>query len=125
MDVYILLAIVLGFSALSSLLFMKMGFSHVAGYLISGVFLSLIFRERIVEYKDFLKFFSDVAIALLVFEIGREIGIKGIEKFRLLPIAILVFEIFTAFLIAVAVGNLLDLTAIEVLVLATIGSFSS
>ncbi|MEM0316336.1 MAG: hypothetical protein QXL61_09610, partial [Archaeoglobaceae archaeon] len=75
MDVYVLLTIILGFAALSSLLFMKMGFSHVAGYLISGVFLSLIFRESIVEYKDILNFFSEIAIALLAFEIGREIGI--------------------------------------------------
>lgn len=125
MDIYVLLAIALGFSALISFLFMKMGFSHVVGYLIAGVFLSLVLRENIEEYEAVLKFFSDIAITLLVFEIGREIGIKGMRDFKFLPIAILLFEILTAFLLAVILGNLLEMTAIEVLVLATIGSFSS
>ncbi|MEM4711698.1 MAG: cation:proton antiporter, partial [Archaeoglobaceae archaeon] len=125
MDVYVLLTIILGFAALSSLLFMKMGFSHVAGYLISGVFLSLIFRESIVEYKDILNFFSEIAIALLAFEIGREIGIRSIRNLTFLPIAILIFEILTAFLIAILVGNLFELKAMEIFILAAMGSFSS
>lgn len=125
MDAYVLLAIILGFSALISFLFMKMGFSHVAGYLISGIILSITFREILAEYGNVLKFFSEIAITLLVFEIGRALGIRSVGSLRLLPISILVFEILTAFLIALAVGNLLDLNAVEVFVLTIIGSFSS
>lgn len=125
MDIFILLAIVFGFSALVAFLFMKMGFSHIAGYLIAGVLLSFTFQESFRDYENFLKFFSDVAITLLVFEIGREVGIEGIKNARFLPAAILVFEIVIAFLIATLVGNLLEMSAIEIFVLATIGSFSS
>lgn len=125
MDVYVLLSIVLGLSAFVSLLFMKMGFSHVAGYLIAGVFLSVAFRGEVEVYKDALKFFSEIAITLLVFEIGREIGIRGVRDLKFLPLAILIFEIFTAFLLAVILGNLMELNTMEVLVLATVGSFSS
>ncbi len=125
MDAYVLLTVILGFSALISFLFMKMGFSHVAGYLISGIILSLTFRETLAEYENVLKFFSEIAITLLVFEIGRTLGIKSVRDLRFLPMSILAFEILTAFLIALVVGNLLDLSAVEIFVLAIIGSSGS
>lgn len=40
MDVYALIAITLGFSAILALLFRRMGFSEVAGYLTVGIILA-------------------------------------------------------------------------------------
>lgn len=125
MDIYVLLSVFLGFSALMAFLFKKIGFSHITGYILTGVVLSLIFSERIEASKELLNFFSEVAITLLIFEIGREIGIENIRKIKITPLMILGFEIFFAFVLAILFGILLNLNATEVLILATIASFSS
>ncbi|MEM0315722.1 MAG: cation:proton antiporter, partial [Archaeoglobaceae archaeon] len=52
-------------------------------------------------------------------------GIRSIRNLTFLPIAILIFEILTAFLIAILVGNLFELKAMEIFILAAMGSFSS
>lgn len=125
MDIYLLLSIFLGLSALMAFLFEKIGISRIAGYILGGAMFSMIFAENIGTNKELLSFLSQVAITLLVFEIGREIGIERIEKIDLIPLTILGFEIFFAFALALFVGNLLRLDFISIFILAVIASFSS
>ncbi|MCS7118636.1 MAG: cation:proton antiporter [Archaeoglobaceae archaeon] len=125
MDNYALLAITLGFSALIALLFKRLGFSQVTGYLMAGIILGFIFQKRLEENEVFLTLFSDIAITLLVFEIGREIGIENLRNLKVLPLAILLFEVLTSTTIALLIGNLLELKNLEVFILALISSFSS
>lgn len=125
MDIYLLLSVFLGLSALMAFLFKKMGFSHLAGYIVTGFLLTQMFAENIEANGELLKFFSEVAITLIVFEIGREIGIEKLRRMNLIPMTILGFEIFFAFFLALLFGILLKLNFIEVLILAIIASFSS
>lgn len=125
MDIYILLTVVLGFSALFAYIFNKIGLSHIAGYLFAGIVLSLAFRERFEENAELMRFFSEVAITLLLFEIGREISFENIRRINLLPVLILSFELLTAFFVAILFGTLLKLAWFEILIIATIASFSS
>ncbi|MEM1578975.1 MAG: cation:proton antiporter [Archaeoglobaceae archaeon] len=125
MDIYILLSVILGLSALFAFIFNKIGFSHVAGYLFAGIVLSLTFHERFEENAEILQFFSEVAITLLLFEIGREIGFENIKRINLLPILILSFELFTAFFVAILFGTLLKLVWAEIFIIGVIASFSS
>uniref|UniRef100_A0A7J2TL77 Cation:proton antiporter n=1 Tax=Archaeoglobus fulgidus TaxID=2234 RepID=A0A7J2TL77_ARCFL len=125
MDVYALIAITLGFSAILALLFRRMGFSEVAGYLTVGIILSLTLSEKLEENKAYLTFLSEVAITLLIFEIGGEIGIEKIKNLSFLPIAVLISELLTSFAVAVFIGTLLELSSTEIFALAVIGSFSS
>ncbi|MEM4702602.1 MAG: cation:proton antiporter, partial [Archaeoglobaceae archaeon] len=125
MENYLLFTITLGFSALVALLFRRLGFSQVTGYLIAGIFLGFIFQDEFQKNEGLLTIFSEIAIALLVFEIGREIGLKNIKNLSFLPLAILVFEIATSLVIALFVGNIFNLKTSEIIVLALLGSFSS
>lgn len=125
MDIYLILSVFLGLSALMAFLFEKLGLSRIAGYILSGVLLSLIFSQSIQENRELIDFFSQIAITLLVFEIGREIGIERVRKMNLIPLTILGFEILFAFVLALLLGNLLKLGLIEILILAVIASFSS
>ncbi|MEM2727109.1 MAG: cation:proton antiporter [Archaeoglobaceae archaeon] len=125
MDIYLLLSVFLGLSALMAFLFKKMGFSHLAGYIVTGFLLTQMFAENIEANGEVLNFFSEVAITLIVFEIGREIGIEKLRRMNLIPLTILGFEIFFAFFLALLFGTLLKLNFIEILILAIIASFSS
>ncbi|MCQ4152660.1 MAG: cation:proton antiporter [Archaeoglobi archaeon] len=125
MEIYLLLSVFLGFSALVAYIFEGAGFSRIAGYITTGVLLSLFFAESLKANTEFLNFFSDVAITLLVFEIGREVGIEKIRKMNLTPLIILGFEIFFAFLFALLFGTILKLNFLETLILAAVASFSS
>jgi len=125
MDIYLLLSVFLGISALLAYIFERIGFSRIAGYIITGFSLSFLFSESLKANKELLDFFSEIAITLLIFEIGREIGIEKIRRMNLVPMLILSFEIAFAFFLALLFGNLLKLNFIEVLILATIASFSS
>ncbi|TDA30626.1 MAG: hypothetical protein DSO00_00865 [Archaeoglobi archaeon] len=125
MEIYLLLSVFLGFSALVAYIFERAGFSRIAGYITTGVLLSLFFAEILKANTEFLNFFSDVAITLLVFEIGREVGIEKIRKMNLTPLIILGFEIFFAFLFALLFGTILKLNFLETLILAAVASFSS
>lgn len=125
METFLLLALFLGSSALIAYIFEKIGFSRIAGYILSGIVLSLPFAESLKANSDLLNFFSDVAITLIVFEIGREIGIEKIRKMNLIPLIILGFEIFFAFFLALLFGTILKLNFIEILILAAMVSFSS
>ncbi|MEM0215412.1 MAG: cation:proton antiporter [Archaeoglobaceae archaeon] len=125
MDVYLLLTIFLGISALLALLFERIGLSRIAGYIMTGFLISLIFSGSIEANKELLGFFSQIAITLLVFEIGREIGIERVRKMDLIPLTILGFEVFFALILAMIFGYLLKLDILEILILAIIASFSS
>ncbi len=125
MDIYILIAITLGLSATSALLFRRAGFSEIAGYLAIGIILSFTLSEKFVENKALLSFFTEIAITLLIFEVGREIGIKDIRRLSFLPAVILFSELVASFAIAVFVGTILKLKIYEIFALAIIGSFSS
>lgn len=125
MDIYLILSLFLGLSALLALLLERLGLSRIAGYIITGFLLSVLFTGSIEANKELLSFFSQIAITLLVFEIGREIGIERVRKIDLIPLTILGFEVFFAFLLALIFGYLLKLGMLEVLILAIIASFSS
>ncbi len=125
MEIYLLLSVFLGFSALLTYLFERVGFSRIAGYLITGIVVSLLFSENLKANTELLNFFSDVAITLLVFEIGREIGIEKIRKMNLVPLMILSFEILFAFTFALFFGTILKLNFVEIMILAAAASFSS
>lgn len=125
MEIYLFLSIFLGFSALIAYIFERIGFSRIAGYLIAGITLSFFFSENLKANSEILEFFSDVAITLLVFEIGREIGIERIRRMNLIPLIILSFEIFFSYFFALLFGTVLKMDFIEILILASIASFSS
>lgn len=125
MDIYLILSVFLGLSALMAFLFERLGFSRIAGYIIAGVLLSVLFSESINANKELLGFLSQIAITLLVFEIGREIGIERVRKMDPIPLIILGSEIFFAFILALLFGHLLKLDFLEILILALITSFSS
>jgi Kef-type K+ transport system membrane component KefB len=125
MEIYLLLSLFLGFSALMVYLFERIGFSRIAGYILAGIVLSFFLSETLKANAAMLNFFSEVAITLLVFEIGREIGIEKIRKMNLIPLMILSFEILFAFTFALFFGTILKLNSVEVLILAIVASFSS
>ncbi len=125
MEIYLLLSMFLSISALMAYLLERIGFSRIAGYIITGIVLSFFFAESLKANTAFLHFFSEVAITLLVFEIGREIGIEKIRRMNLIPLMILGFEIFFAFFLALLFGTIFKLGIIEIVILAAIASFSS
>ncbi len=125
MEIYHLVALFLGFSALIVYLFERIGLSRIAGYIIAGIVLSFFLSETLKANIAMLNFFSEVAIILLVFEIGREIGIEKIRKMSLTPLIILGFELLFAFTFASFFGTILKLNPLEVLILAGVTSFSS
>lgn len=125
MDIYLVLSIFLVLSAATAFLLERLGFTRLAGYILTGVLIGLIFSEDVENNRKFLDFFCEVAITLVAFEIGREIGFERIRKLDLIPIAILSFEVFFALALAFLFGSLFKLRLAEIVFLAIIFSFSS
>ncbi|MEM2535102.1 MAG: cation:proton antiporter, partial [Candidatus Nezhaarchaeales archaeon] len=72
-----------------------------------------------------LTIFSDIAIALLAFEVGREVGLENIKRIGLIPIAIGLGEVVVSFTMATLVGLALRLECSIIVLLALISLSTS
>jgi len=124
-DPYLLLALLFGSAAVLAWITKRLGLSYVAGYVMAGVLLSFLAPDVREGYGGLLNLFSDIAIALLAFEVGREVGLENIRHLRTAPLAIVLGELLASFTLMTAMGLILKLNWIDIAVLALMSSFCS
>ncbi|MCC6042915.1 MAG: cation:proton antiporter [Candidatus Verstraetearchaeota archaeon] len=124
-DPYLLLALLFGSAAVLAWITKRLGLSYVAGYVMAGVLLSFLAPGVREGYGGLLDLFSDIAIALLAFEVGREVGLENIRHLRTAPLAIVLGELLASFTLMTAMGLILKLNWIDIAVLALMSSFCS
>jgi len=91
----------------------------------AGVLLSFLAPGVREGYGGLLDLFSDIAIALLAFEVGREVGLENVRHLRTAPLAIVLGELLASFTLMTAMGLILKLNWIDIAVLALMSSFCS
>jgi len=124
-DPYLLLALLFGSAAVLAWITKRLGLSYVAGYVMAGVLLSFLAPGVREGYGGLLDLFSDIAIALLAFEVGREVGLENVRHLRTAPLAIVLGELLASFTLMTAMGLILKLNWIDIAVLALMSSFCS
>ena len=124
-DPYLLLALLFGSAAVLAWITKRLGLSYVAGYVMAGVLLSFLVPGVREGYGGLLDLFSDIAIALLAFEVGREVGLENVRHLRTAPLAIVLGELLASFTLMTAMGLILKLNWIDIAVLALMSSFCS
>lgn len=124
-DPYLLLALLFGSAAVLAWITKRLGLSYVAGYVMAGVLLGFLAPGVREGYGGLLDLFSDIAIALLAFEVGREVGLENIRHLRTAPLAIVLGELLASFTLMTAMGLILKLNWIDIAVLALMSSFCS
>lgn len=124
-DSYLVLTLLLTLATALAWVSKRLGLSYVAGYIMAGVALSYVVPGIGEDGTPILTMFSDIAIALLAFEVGREVGLENIRKIGLVPIAIGLGEVVISFTIATVVGLILRLEWSNIAVLALISLSTS
>lgn len=124
-DSYLMLTLLLTLAAALAWVSKRLSLSYVAGYVMAGVALSYMIPTIGEGSAPILIIFSDIAIALLAFEVGREVGLESIRKIGLVPIVIGLGEVIVSFTIASLVGLILRLDWNNVVVLALISLSTS
>jgi Kef-type K+ transport system membrane component KefB len=124
-DPYLLLALLFGSAAVLAWITKRLGLSYVAGYVMAGVLLSFLAPGVREGYGGLLDLFSDIAIALLAFEVGREVGLENVRHLRTAPLAIVLGELLASFTLMTTMGLILKLNWIDIAVLALMSSFCS
>ncbi|MEM2213729.1 MAG: cation:proton antiporter [Candidatus Nezhaarchaeales archaeon] len=124
-DSYLLLTLLLTLAAALAWASKRLGLSYVAGYIMAGVVLSYMIPAVGEESVLMLTIFSDIAIALLAFEVGREVGLENIKRIGLIPIAIGLGEVVVSFTMATLVGLALRLECSIIVLLALISLSTS
>ncbi|MHC1628723.1 MAG: cation:proton antiporter [Candidatus Nezhaarchaeales archaeon] len=124
-DSYLLLTLLFTLATLLAWISKRLGLSYVTGYIIAGVALSYMTPTIGGEFIPLLSIFSDMAIALLAFEVGREVGLENIKRISAVPIVIGLGEVLASFTVATIVGLVFRFSWSDVVVLALISSFCS
>ncbi len=124
-DPYLLLTSLFATAVALAWVTKRIGLSYVAGYVAAGVLLSLLAPGVRGAYAALLDVFSDVAIALLALEIGREVGLENIKRLGVIPFAIVLGEVLASFTLMTIMGLVLKLSWIDVAVLTLISSCCS
>ncbi|RLF05703.1 MAG: hypothetical protein DRJ60_05270 [Thermoprotei archaeon] len=124
-DSYLLLTLLFTLATLLAWISKRLGLSYVTGYIIAGVALSYLMPTIAGEFTPLLNIFSDIAIALLAFEVGREVGLENIKRISAVPIAIGLGEVLASFTVATIIGLALRFSWSDIAVLALISSFCS
>lgn len=124
-DSYLVLTLLLTLAAALAWVSKRLGLSYVAGYIIAGVALSYMVPTIGEGGAPLLTIFSDIAIALLAFEIGREVGLENIKRIGLVPMVIGLGEVVISFTIATLVGLVLRLNWNNIVLLALISLSTS
>lgn len=124
-DPYLLLALLFGSAAILAWITKRFGLSYVAGYVMAGVLLSFLAPSVREGYGGLLDLFSDIAIALLAFEVGREVSLENVRHLRAAPLAIVLGELLASFTLMTAMGLILKLNWIDIAVLTLMSSFCS
>lgn len=116
-DIYLLLTVLLASAAALAWVTRRLGLSYVIGYIVAGMALSYLLPALRGDVEPLLEVFSDIAIALLSFEIGREVGLSNIRRIGPAAIIIVLSEVLAAFTITVIVSLAFKLSWSEVVVL--------
>jgi Kef-type K+ transport system membrane component KefB len=124
-DPYLLLMLLFASAAVLAWIAKRLGLSYVAGYVMAGVLLSFLAPGVREGYGSLLDLFSDIAIALLAFEVGREVGLENVRHLRAAPLVIVLGELLVSFTLMTAMGLILKLSWIDIAVLALMSSFCS
>lgn len=124
-DSYLLLTLLFTLATLLAWISKRLGLSYVTGYIVAGVVLSYLMPTIGGEFAPLLNISSDIAIALLAFEVGREVGLENIKRISAVPIVIGLGEILASFTVATIVGLALRFSWSDIIVLALISSFCS
>ena len=124
-DPYLLLTLLFALAAALAWVTKRAGLSYVAGYVIAGVLLSFLAPGVREGYATLLDVFSDVAIALLAFEVGREVGLENVRRLGIIPLVIVLGEVVASFTLMTIIGLMLGLGWVDVAVLTLISSCCS
>ncbi|MEM4576124.1 MAG: cation:proton antiporter [Candidatus Nezhaarchaeales archaeon] len=124
-DSYLILTLLLTLAAILAWTSKRLGFSYVVGYIAAGVALSYIMPTIVEEEVPLLTIFSDVAIALLAFEVGREVGFENIKKIGVVPALIGLGEVVVSFTVATVLGLVLRFSWNDIAILALISLSTS
>ncbi|RLF12769.1 MAG: hypothetical protein DRJ62_01730 [Thermoprotei archaeon] len=125
-DTYSMLAALFSLAAALAWISKKLGLSYVAGYVLAGIALSFL-MPAVGEgsASSLLNFLSDIAIALLAFEIGREVGISSIRRISVIPLLIGLGELLFSFVVVTVVGLALKFDWGAIIVLTLVASSCS
>ena len=124
-DTYLLLTLLFTLATALAWISRRLGLSYVAGYIVAGIALSFMMPTIGGEVTPLMDIFSDIAIALLAFEVGREVGLENIKKISGVPLIIGLSEILASFTVATIAGLILRFNWSEIVILALIASFCS
>ncbi len=124
-DPYLLLTLLFASAAVLAWITKRVGLSYVAGYVMAGVLLSFLAPSVREGYGGLLDLFSDIAIALLAFEVGREIGLESVRHLRAAPSAVVLGELLISFTFMTMAGLIFKFDWVDIAVLALMSSFCS
>lgn len=124
-DSYLILTLLLTLAVALAWVSKRLGFSYVVGYIAAGIALSYIMPTIGGEEVPLLTIFSDVAIALLAFEVGREVGFESIKRIGVVPALIGLGEVVVSFTVATIVGLVLKFSWNDIAILALISLSTS
>lgn len=119
---YLSTLLILGF--LLSILLRKKGFSSSISYLLAGVITSLILKMP-DEVSIFLLGIGELAIILLVFEIGYEIRVEKIREIIGFPLYFTFLQCLLGITASLGIGIIFRLELWTTLIIGVITSFSS
>jgi Kef-type K+ transport system membrane component KefB len=125
MDPYLLLTLLFASAAVLAWMARRVGLSYVAGYTIAGVAVGLLAPGVSEGYATLLGVFSDVAMALLAFEAGREVGLEGVKRLGAIPLMIVLGEVVVSLTLMTVAGLILGLSLVDVAVLTLMASCCS
>lgn len=120
------IAMIMIVAGISSVLFARLKFPAVIGYIVAGMLLGPSVLGSVVHFNmDTVDFLANLGIALLMFSIGLDFNLKRLRKVGSFAILAATVEIGLMFTIGYILGNALGLGFTESVFLAAVMSISS